>query len=89
METRCVRSNRPSLLTTLFVSVAVLVAPLLAEAHITRIEITRVESPTFEGASFGEVGPYEKLAGRAYRRSRSARPPQRRDCRYQPGAAQR
>ena len=38
----------------------------LAEAHITRIEITRVESPTFEGASFGEVGPYEKFTGRAY-----------------------
>ena len=49
METRCVRSNRPSLLTTLFVSVAVLVAPLLAEAHITRIEITRVEVPDVRG----------------------------------------
>jgi hypothetical protein len=30
------------------------------EAHITRIVITRVESPTFEGTSFGDVGPYEK-----------------------------
>ena len=38
----------------------------LAEAHITRIEIIRVESPTFEGVSFGEVGPYEKLGGRAF-----------------------
>jgi Alpha/beta hydrolase domain len=36
------------------------------EAHITRIMITRVESPTFEGTSFGDVGPYEKLVGRAY-----------------------
>jgi Alpha/beta hydrolase domain len=36
------------------------------EAHITRIVITRVESPTFEGTSFGDVGPYEKLVGRAY-----------------------
>lgn len=37
-----------------------------AEARITRIEITRVESPTFGGVSFGAVGPYEKLAGKAY-----------------------
>jgi alpha/beta hydrolase family protein len=37
-----------------------------AEARITRIEITRIESPTFEGRSFGTVGPYEKLVGRAY-----------------------
>src|SRR5437879_189410 len=33
---------------------------------ITRLEITRVESPTFEGRSFGSVGQYEKLVGRAY-----------------------
>ncbi|MEO6236913.1 MAG: alpha/beta hydrolase domain-containing protein [Vicinamibacterales bacterium] len=36
-----------------------------AEAHVTRIVITRTESPTFQGVSFGEVGPYEKLVGRA------------------------
>ena len=33
-----------------------------AQARITRIEISRVESPTFEGTSFGDVGPYQKLA---------------------------
>jgi hypothetical protein len=33
---------------------------------ITRFEITRVESPTFDGRSFGSVGQYEKLVGRAY-----------------------
>ena len=38
----------------------------VADAHITRIEITSNESPTFEGRSFGEVGPYEKLRGRAF-----------------------
>jgi hypothetical protein len=38
----------------------------LAEAHIVRIVITRVESPTFEGTSFGGVGQYEKLVGRAF-----------------------
>ena len=37
-----------------------------AEARITRVEISKVESPTFEGRSFGAVGQYEKLVGRAY-----------------------
>jgi len=37
-----------------------------ADARITKIQITRVEKPTFEGTSFGAVGPYEKLVGRAY-----------------------
>ena len=37
-----------------------------AEARITKIEITRVESPTFEGRSFGTVGQYEKLVGHAH-----------------------
>jgi len=40
--------------------------PILAEAQITRVEIIRVESPTFEGTAFGEVGQYEKLVGRAF-----------------------
>ena len=38
----------------------------LASAGITRLEITRVESPTFDGRSFGYGGQYEKLIGRAY-----------------------
>jgi hypothetical protein len=38
----------------------------VAEARITRIVITRTESPTFGGASFGSAGAYEKLVGRAY-----------------------
>jgi hypothetical protein len=37
-----------------------------AEARITKIEITSKESPTFEGKSFGTVGQYEKLFGRAH-----------------------
>ncbi len=37
-----------------------------AEARITRIEIKKVETPTFEGKAFGSVGAYEKLVGRAY-----------------------
>jgi hypothetical protein len=35
-----------------------------AQARITKIKITRTESPTFEGRSFGNVGQYEKLVGR-------------------------
>jgi hypothetical protein len=34
-----------------------------ADARITRITITRVESPTFGSASFGEVGQFEKVVG--------------------------
>jgi hypothetical protein len=37
-----------------------------AEARVTRIEIAAIESPAFGGASFGEVGQYEKLVGRAF-----------------------
>jgi hypothetical protein len=49
-----------------FVSVVLALGwPGRVEAHITKIVITRVESPTFEGLSFGDVGPYEKLRLRA------------------------
>jgi hypothetical protein len=37
-----------------------------AQARITRMEISTVQSPTFDGISFGGVGQYEKLAGRFY-----------------------
>ena len=61
------RSNVLALLTGLVVLIAFfLAAPIPAQARITRIEITRVESPTFDGMSFGEVGRYEKLVGRAF-----------------------
>lgn len=36
-----------------------------AQARVISLAITRVESPTFGGTVFGEVGPYEKLIGRA------------------------
>ena len=39
---------------------------LPAEARITRIEITPVQSPTFDGTLFGSAGQYEKLVGRVY-----------------------
>lgn len=44
----------------------VLAVPGPAEARVVRIEIERVESPAFEGHSFGDVGPYEKLVGRFF-----------------------
>src|SRR5712691_12093670 len=59
--------KRPALPVALLVAaVVVLAAPSIGGARITRIEITRVESPTFDGTSFGTVGQYEKLVGRAY-----------------------
>ena len=36
-----------------------------AEARVTRITITRTESPTYSGQSFGTVGQYEKIIGTA------------------------
>ncbi|HLG97274.1 MAG TPA: alpha/beta hydrolase domain-containing protein [Bryobacteraceae bacterium] len=37
-----------------------------AHARITRVTITSVQSPTFDGASFGAVGQYQKIVGRAF-----------------------
>jgi hypothetical protein len=37
-----------------------------AEARITRIDITSIETPTFGGTNFGSVGAYEKLRGKAF-----------------------
>ena len=61
----------------------------LAEAHITRIVIIRVESPTFEGTSFGTSGRYEKLVGRAFGEVDPGDPRNAADCRYRSGAAER
>ena len=44
---------------------AIAIAPV-AEARITRIEITATESPTFGGFSWPEVGQYEKIVGKAH-----------------------
>lgn len=45
--------------------VAVLASPI-AQARITSIEITSIERPTFGGTTFGAVGAYEKLRGKAH-----------------------
>src|SRR5262249_10263996 len=56
----------PLRLAVSLVGVAVVGWPASSNARIPGIEITRVESPMFGGASFGAAGQYEKLAGRAY-----------------------
>ena len=38
----------------------------IVDARVVRVEITHVESPTFAGRSFGDVGLYEKLIGRVF-----------------------
>ena len=53
----------------LAVAVCTAMAATVAHARITKIEITTVQSPTFEGRTFGpngSVGAYEKLRGKAY-----------------------
>jgi hypothetical protein len=65
------RRFRKALMETVFAPIGlalalVTVAAAPADARITKIEITSKESPTFEGKSFGTVGQYEKLFGRAH-----------------------
>ena len=45
---------------------ACLAASVPADARITKLLLTTVQSPTFGGTFFGTIGPYEKLAGRAF-----------------------
>ena len=51
---------------TLVLAVVLLGEVPVAEARITRLVITRVESPTFGGASFGGAGQFEKVVGVAF-----------------------
>ncbi|MGD0107134.1 MAG: hypothetical protein ABSC06_24315 [Rhodopila sp.] len=48
---------------TLAVCAILLAAFPTAQARIIKMTISRVESPTFGGRSFGNVGQYEKLVG--------------------------
>src|SRR5262249_16195715 len=57
--------NKRSCVLSLLVPIPLLAGGTTADARITRIDITSVQSPTFGGASFGTVGAYEKLRGRA------------------------
>ncbi len=51
-------------LTIFFFAVALGIGSV--EARITRIEILSVQSPTFDGLAFGDVGLYEKIFAKAY-----------------------
>src|ERR1043166_2156353 len=45
--------------------IAMIVASSCVDARVTKIVITTKESPTYSGASFGNVGQYEKVIGTA------------------------
>jgi hypothetical protein len=42
-----------------------LLPPSYAEARIAKLDIIRIESPAFEGRSFGTVGTYDKIVAQA------------------------
>jgi hypothetical protein len=44
----------------------ILLAPPAANARVTKIQITSKQSPTFGGYVFKDVGPYEKIVGKAF-----------------------
>src|SRR5579864_8521392 len=48
---------------TILLGASVLALSPAAEARVTQMKITTVESPTFGGASFGSVGQYERIEG--------------------------
>src|SRR5712692_6645715 len=48
------------------VTAGALVAAPAADAHITKVQITTRESPTFGGFSWPGVGQYEKIVGKAF-----------------------
>jgi hypothetical protein len=63
-ETKLVRSS----LLAAVLGVALFAAPAPAGAKVTRIVIdtAKSESPAYGGKTFGKVGQYEKIVGRAY-----------------------
>ena len=58
----CARSLRLSFA----LAAATVIVVSVADARIVRLEILSVQSPTFGGMSFGNVGTYEKIFARAY-----------------------
>jgi hypothetical protein len=53
------------MLFVLIAAMAILLPLSLAQARITRIDIEKIE-PAYGGRSFGDVGPYELLTGKAH-----------------------
>src|SRR5262245_47407778 len=56
----------PKSLGIYFAMALTLVCAVTAKARVTRIVIEQRQSPAYEGRSFGAVGRYEILAGKAY-----------------------
>src|SRR5262244_3105775 len=56
----------PKSLVVCFAVAGFLVCAVTAEARVTSIVIEQRQSPAYEGKSFGAVGQYEILAGKAY-----------------------
>jgi len=52
--------------TLLALAASVVLAASVAEARITKVQITAKESPTFGGYSWPGVGQYEKIVGKAF-----------------------
>src|SRR5262249_61522513 len=56
----------PKSLVVCFAAAGFLVCAVSAEARVPRIVIEQRQSPAYEGKSFGGVGQYEILSGKAY-----------------------
>jgi hypothetical protein len=61
-----VRRRRHLLHAALALALVMVLTGRTAEARIIKIEITDKESPALGGKTFGDVGAYEKLRGKAY-----------------------
>ena len=59
------RSSRLGLVCAL-AAAGTVIAAVPADAHVTKIQITAKESPTFGGYSWPGVGQYEKIVGKAF-----------------------
>jgi hypothetical protein len=59
------RSFVPRLIVVVL-TLATICSPGIAQARITEVQITNVETPTFGGYSWPGVGQYEKIVGKAF-----------------------
>src|SRR5438132_3261591 len=59
------RSFGPYLIAVVLAS-ATVGSPGMVQAHITKVQITAIETPTFGGYSWPGVGQYEKIVGKAF-----------------------
>jgi hypothetical protein len=57
------KSQRPLILFCTTLALPVLAASL-ADAKVAKLKVLRVESPAFEGQTFGAVGTYDKIVAR-------------------------